>query len=87
MEMGKGLWIFELERTKEAQRILRDGTRKLEGFSISLKKWSKETGCNIGRDGDKWQPPLKDYHKRKGSKAQALILHSLDDKEHRLDLI
>ena len=36
----------------------------------------------LGRvDGDKWQPPLKVYHKCKGSKAQALIWHSLDDKE------
>ena len=32
-------------------------------------------------------PPLKVYHKRKGSKAQALIWHSLDDNEPSWDLI
>ena len=44
-------------------------------METSGKRWRQ-----VARDGDKWQPPLKVYHRRKGSKAQALILHSLDDK-------
>ena len=50
MEMGRGLWLFEFESTKEVERIFKEGTRMLGGFSISIKKWSKETGCNTGRD-------------------------------------
>ena len=38
-------------------------------------------------DRDKWQPPLKVYYIQKGSKAQALIWHSLDDKKPSWDLI
>ena len=40
-------------------------------------------------DRDKWQPPLKVYQRRKGvgSKAQALIGHSLDDNGLSWDLI
>ena len=34
----------------------------------------------------RWRP-LKVYHKHKGSKAQALIWHSLDDKKSRWDFI
>ena len=39
------LWLFEFDNAKEAKRILRGGTRKLWGFSIFLKKWTKEDGC------------------------------------------
>ena len=40
-----------------------------------------------GVDEDKWQPRLKVYQKSKGSKAEALIWHSLDDKVPSWDLI
>ena len=50
VEMGKGLWLFEFENTKEAKRILRDGTRRIGGFSIFLKKWAKKDGCITKRD-------------------------------------
>ena len=49
-EMGKGLWSFGFESPKEAERILRKGTRRLSGFSISLRKWEKNVGCNFGSD-------------------------------------
>ena len=38
VEMGRGLSFFEFESSKEAERVLRCGTRKFGGFSISLKK-------------------------------------------------
>ena len=50
VEMGKGLWLFEFDKTKEAERILRFGTRRVGGFSIFLKKWAKEDGCFTERD-------------------------------------
>ena len=50
VEMGKGLWLFEFENTKEAERILKVGTRRIGGFSIFLKKWVKEDGCITERD-------------------------------------
>ena len=46
VEMGRGLSFFEFESSKEAERVLRCGTRKFGGFSISLKKWSQEDGCS-----------------------------------------
>ena len=49
-EMGKGLWLFGFKSPKEAERILREGTRRLEGFSISLKKWGKNVKCHFGSD-------------------------------------
>ena len=48
--MGKGLWLFEFENTKEAERILRDGSRRIGGFSFFLKKWAREDGCITERD-------------------------------------
>ena len=48
--MGKGLWLFEFDKTKEAERILRFGTRRIGGFSIFLKEWAKEDGCFTERD-------------------------------------
>ena len=48
--MGKGLWLFGFESPKEAERIPREGTRRLRGFSLSLRKWGKEVGCNFGSD-------------------------------------
>ena len=50
VEMRKGLWLFEFDNTKEAERILRVGNRRLGGFSIFLKKWTKEDGCIIERN-------------------------------------
>ena len=50
VEMGKGLWLFEIDNKKEAERILRGGTRNLGGFSIFLKKWAKEDGCKTERN-------------------------------------
>ena len=47
-EMEKGLWLFGLESPNEARRILREGTRRLGGFSISLRKWGKDVRCNVG---------------------------------------
>ena len=41
---------------------------------------------NSEDDGDKWQSPFKVYHRSKGSKAQALIWHSLNDKGPSGDL-
>ena len=35
VEMGKGLWLFEFDNKKEAERILRGGIRNLGGFSMS----------------------------------------------------
>ena len=34
VEMGKGLWLFEFNNTKEAERILRVGTRNLGVFFL-----------------------------------------------------
>ena len=48
VEMGKGLWLFEFDNTKEAKRILRVGNKR--GFSIFLKKWTKEDGCITERN-------------------------------------
>ena len=45
VEMGKWLWFFEFDNAKEAERILRFGTRRIGDFSIFLKKWAKEDGC------------------------------------------
>ena len=50
VEMGKGLWLLEFDNTKEAERILRVGNRRLGGFSIFLKKWTKEDGCITKRN-------------------------------------
>ena len=44
-EMGKVRWLFEFDNEKEAKRILRIGTRKLGGWAISLKRWTREDGC------------------------------------------
>ena len=52
-EMGKGLWLFGFESPNEARRILREGTRRLGGFSISLRKWGKDVRCNVGSDTGK----------------------------------
>ena len=49
MEMGKGLWLFKFDNKNEAERVLRVGIRNLGGFSIFLKKWAKEDGCEIER--------------------------------------
>ena len=38
VEMGKGLWLFEFDNTKEAKRILKAGNRRIGVFSIFLKK-------------------------------------------------
>ena len=45
---GKMALLFEFDNKKEAERILRGGTRK--GFSIFLKKWAKEDGCKTKRN-------------------------------------
>ena len=50
VEMGKGLWFFEFDNAKEAERILMVGTKRLEGFSIFLKKWTKEGACITGKN-------------------------------------
>ena len=52
-EMGKRLWLFGFESPNEVRRILREGTRRLGGFSISLRKWGKDVGCNVGSDTSK----------------------------------
>ena len=52
-EMGKGLWLFGFESPNGARRILREGTRRLGGFLISLRKWGKDVGWNIGSDTGK----------------------------------
>ena len=52
-KMGRGLWFFELESTKEAERILRCSARKFGGFTISLKKWGQEDGCNSRNNVEK----------------------------------
>ena len=39
-ELGRGLWMFEFESQKEAERILRRGSRRFRDFGLSLKKWS-----------------------------------------------
>ena len=50
VKMGKGLWLFEFDNKNEAERILKVGIRKLGGFSIFLKKWAKEDGCETERN-------------------------------------
>ena len=40
VDLGKGMWIFEFDSKKEADRILRVGSRNLGNFSIALEKWS-----------------------------------------------
>ena len=57
--------------------------KKFHAFNSSGSGFSK--GGVV--DGDKWQPPSKVYYKRKGSKAQALIWRSFDDKEPSWNLI
>ena len=49
-ELRKGLWLFGSENPNEARRILREGTRRLGGLSISLREWGKDVGCMVGRD-------------------------------------
>ena len=49
--MGKRLWLFKFDNKKEADRILKLGSRKMGNFSIFLKKWSEDVGCNNGREG------------------------------------
>ena len=51
------------------QQFNPDLYEKFHAFNSPGSSFSKPGGV----DGDKWQPPLKVYHKRKGSKAQALI--------------
>ena len=50
VEVGKGLWLFEFDNTKEVARILRVSNRRLGSFSIFLKKWTKEDGCITKRN-------------------------------------
>ena len=35
------------------RRILREGIRRLGGFSIFLRKWGKNVECNVGSDAGK----------------------------------
>ena len=42
VEMGKGLWFFEFDNAKEAERILRVGTRRLGGFLSFLRNGLKK---------------------------------------------
>ena len=53
VEMGRGLWFFEFKSPKEAKRVLRGDTRKVGGFSISLKKWGHEDGCSSRNNVEK----------------------------------
>ena len=34
VKMGKGLWLFEFDNTKEAEKILEVGTRRMGGLSF-----------------------------------------------------
>ena len=65
------------------QQLNQDLYEKFHAFNSPGSSFSKPRGV----DDDKWQPPLKVDHKRKGSKAQALIWHSLNDKGPSWDLI
>ena len=38
--------MFEFESQREAERILRRGSRRFGDFGLSLKKWSQDFGCN-----------------------------------------
>ena len=49
-EMGKGLWLFGFKSPNEVRRILREGTRRLGGLSISIRKWGKDVECKVGSD-------------------------------------
>ena len=52
-ELGRGLWMFEFESQKEAERILRCGFRRFGDFGLSLKKWSRDFGCSSVGNGEK----------------------------------
>ena len=52
-ELRRGLWLFGFESPNEARRILREGTRILGGFPISLREWGKDVGCLLGRESCK----------------------------------
>ena len=52
-ELRRGLWLFGFESPNEARRILREGTRRLGGFPISLREWEKDVGCLVGRESCK----------------------------------
>ena len=49
-ELRRGLWLFGFEIPNEARIILREGTGRLGGLSISLREWGKDVGCMVGRD-------------------------------------
>ena len=48
--LGKGMWLIEFDSKKEANRILREGSRNLGNFSLFVEKWSEEVGCMTSRE-------------------------------------
>ena len=46
VNLGKGLWLFELESKKEVDRMLMFGRRRFGANLVHLRTWGEDLGCS-----------------------------------------
>ena len=46
VNLGRGLWLFELESKKEVDRVLMFGRRRFGTNLVHLKTWGEDLGCS-----------------------------------------